>query len=185
MIRLIVVSFFLFLCSSISFSQVDCEGEIATHCEPEGLNLSNCFKTKIKSFSKTCRKQLMERMSQEVGTTDPCAQEFRDICTDEESVTQCLQSKGNRFTTACREQFDESGSPTLLKDPFVKNIVDSCMDDMKKLCPFNAKVIGSNPTKAIRDYQNCVQSSLTKVNKKCKAIMKGKDKKKDTIQTLE
>ena len=58
------------------------------------------------------------------------------------------------------------------------------MGDIKKLCPFDSKVIGKDPTKAIGDYQNCVVKSLSKVGKKCKDIFKPSKKKKD-VQVLE
>ncbi|MBG08491.1 MAG: hypothetical protein CME68_07005 [Halobacteriovoraceae bacterium] len=183
--RLIITILFIFLPLSSSLSQEGCDEEIGTLCEPDGLNLENCLKEKSKAFSKTCYKKLMDRTSQEVGANDSCAQEIQNLCTEEESVEECLRLKGNSLTTACREKFGTDGSPTILKEPFVKKIVDNCMGDIKKLCPFNEKIIGKNPTKAIQDYQACVKNSLPKVNKKCKSVMEGKKKKKDTIQTLE
>jgi len=185
MFRIIVI--ILFMCSLLnsSLSQEDCDNEIDTLCEPDGLNLENCLKDKSRSFSKTCYKLLMDRTSQEVGANDSCAQEIQNLCTEDESLEECLRLKGNSLTTACREKFGANGQPRILKEPLVKKIVDNCMSDIKKLCPFNEKIIGKNPTKAIQDYQACVKNGLPKVNKKCKSIMEGKKKKKDTIQTLE
>ena len=185
MYRLIMITIFGCFFINPSFSQEECDTEIGTLCEPDGLNLENCLKEKSQAFSKDCYKKLMDRTSQEVGANDSCAQEIQNLCTEEESVEECLRLKGNSLTTACREKFGTDGSPTILKEPFVKKIVDNCMDDIKKLCPFNEKIIGKNPTKAIQDYQACVKNSLPKVNKKCKSVMEGKKKKKDTIQTLE
>ena len=168
-----------------SFSQDECDSEIGTLCVPDGLDLESCLKEKSKSFSESCYKLLMDRASQEVGENDPCAEEIQNLCTQEESIEKCLRLKGNSLATDCREKFGADGKPTILKEPFVKKIVDNCMSDIKKLCPFDEKVIGKNPTKAIQDYQACVKRSLPKVNKKCKSVMDGKKKKKDTIQTIE
>ena len=185
MLRMIVI--ILFWCSLLnsSLSQEDCDNEISTLCDLDGLNLEDCLKDKSRSFSKTCYKLLMDRTSQEVMANDSCAQEIQNLCTQEEPLEECLRLKGNSLATACREKFGEDGQPTILKEPFVKKVVDNCMSDIKKLCPFNEKIIGKNPTKAIQDYQACVKNVLPKVNKKCKSIMEGKKKKKDTIQTLE
>ncbi|MEC8624175.1 MAG: hypothetical protein VXY34_05095 [Bdellovibrionota bacterium] len=185
MLRLTITMIFICFLLNLSLSQEDCDNEIGVLCEPDGLNLGNCLKEKSKSFSKSCYKSLMDRTSQEVVETDSCAQDIQNLCTAEESVERCLRLKGNSLTESCREKFGADGNPTILKEPFVKKIVDNCMSDIKKLCPFDEKVIGKNPTKAIQDYQACVKSSLPKVNKKCKSVMDGKKKKKDNIQTIE
>jgi hypothetical protein len=184
MIRFYFFCFILSFFPFYAYSQADCEGEIATHCEGGTLPLTECMKTKMKNFSKGCRKNLMERLSQEAGTQDPCAREFQEICGPDESIEECLKTRGNQLTSVCRSQFGIDGRPTLFDNPLVKKIIDSCMGDIKKMCPFDSKIIGKNPVKAIGDFKNCVVQSLSKVGKKCKDIFKPA-KKKDDIQTLE
>ena len=182
MIKIYFFGLFFFV-SALSYSQT-CDTEIETHCENGTIPLRECLKTKMMDFSEACRLKLMEPTQKDVGANDSCVQDFQNNCGPDESVEDCLKNRGGQLLPFCREQFTGDGTPTLFSNPLVKKILDNCMEDIKKLCPFNAKVIGQNPTKAIGDYQNCVVKSLSKVGKKCKDIFKPSKKKKD-VQVIE